>query len=429
MKASNLMMEERGVASDEPASKERPADARHAGDGEPGGTLAVYFRDIGHAESMSREEECALAARIEEQRRSLWWAALAYPPFVASVCALAREVLPAASCPGAALDAMIVAARKLRDRDLRIHREQYESSREALTRALAGADVDNIVADRLLADLVSIEAGQHSGLSMKVKSPPRGSLPFVTYVHGVRREYQAFWRTRAEFVQANLKLVVTIARRYCRGRMSLQDLIQEGNLGLMKAVNRFDPRKGCRFSTYGSWWIRHAVTRAIADKGRIVRLPVHMLDAYGKVLRARRQFEALHGREATDAELAEVSEVSAERIARMHVSLIEAPISLDQRLAGATDLTLLDALEDTSTPLAPEAMDHERLMAHLHEFFEQLQPFEAEILRKRVGMDGGQEMTLREIGRHYGLSRERIRQLQELALAKLRAEFDRRGLI
>ncbi len=420
-------MKDSAVGPAEPAIDERPTDAAQAGDSESAGPLTVYFRDIAHAEVMSREQECALAVRIEELRRSLWRAALDYPPFIASICQLAREVLPAAGCPTAALDAMIVAARNLRDRDLRIHRDQYERARETLTRAL-GADLDNLVADRMLADLASIEAGQHDGLSMKVKLPRRGSLPFLTYAHTVRREYRAFWAARAEFVEANLKLVVSIARRYSRGRMPLPDLIQEGNLGLMKAVNRFDPRKGYRFSTYGSWWIRHAVTRALADKSRVVRLPTHMIDTYAQVLRARRLFEARHGRPASDAELAEVCDISLERIATMSVALLEAPVSFDQRL-GATDLTLLDTLADTSALPVPELMDQELLIANLHELVDELLPFEADILRRRVGLNDGAEMTLREIGHHYGLSRERIRQLQEQALAKLRAEFDRRGLL
>ena len=426
MKANNS--NDPPIIAVELVTDERPADAAHVGDSEAAGPMAVYFRDIARSEVMTRDEECQLAARIEALRHSLWRAALNYPPFVASICELAREVLPAASCPTAALDAMILAARKLRDRDLRIHREQYASSRETLTQALAAADPDNLVSDRMLADLTSIEAGQYERLSMKIKSPPRGSQPFLTSVHAVRHEYHAFWAARAEFVEANLKLVVAIARRYSRGRMALPDLIQEGNLGLMKAVNRFDPRRGCRFSTYGSWWIRHAVTRAMADKGRTVRLPVHVIDAYGKVLRARRQFEARHGRPPTDTELSETCDVSPERLARMSVSLIEAPVSLDKRL-GATDLTLLDAMEDTSTPPAPEAIDHHLMMENLHELFDTLLPLEADILRKRMGMDDGVEMTLKEIGKYYGLSRERIHQLQEQALAKLRAEFARRGLL
>jgi len=424
MDARNLVdqLKSSSPTAPEPVSAEFGADA----DGE----LSHYFRGIARAELMSREQECELATRIEELRHSLWTAALGYPPFIAGLCELACEVLPATSCPTAALDAMTLAARKLRDRDLTVHREQYARARVALTRALAVADIDNLLADRMLADLISIEAGEARGLSMKVKLPPRGSLPFLKHVHAVRSEYQALWSARTEFVQANLRLVVTIARRYSRGRnrMPLQDLIQEGNLGLMKAVNRFDPRKGCRFSTYGCWWIRHAVTRAIADKGRTVRLPVHMIDAYGKVLRTQRQFETCHGRPASEAELAEASGIGIERLSRMRFSLIESPVSFDQRLSGDTDLTLLDAMEDTSLRTAPEAMDDARLMTNLKELLADLPPFEAEILRKRMGMDDEAEMTLHDIGRQFGLSRERIRQLQEQALARLRAAFDLRGL-
>ncbi len=396
---------------------------------DPSGPLTVYFRDLARTEVMTRDQEVMLAGRIRELRRSLWRATLNYPPFIHGICELAREVLTPDPVLAAALEVMTVAARKLRDRDLLIHRRAYESAREALTVAMAEGDLDGQVMDRVLADLVSIEAGEASGLSLRVKLPPRGSLPFLSYVASVKAQHHAYWAARSEFVKANLRLVVTIARRYNRGRMPLQDLVQEGNLGLMKAVDRFDPRKGCRFSTYGSWWIRHAVTRAIADKGRTVRLPVHMIDAYSKVLRARRQFETLHGRVASEPELAQACGVSPERLARMQVSLIEAPVSLDQRLSGGTDLTLLDAMEDTSETPVPEAMDHALHMENLQELFAQLTPFEADILRRRVGLDDSPEMTLKEIGQHYGLSRERIRQLQEQALGKIRDEFKKRGLM
>ena len=169
---------------------------------------------------------------------------------------------------------------------------------------------------------------------------------------GVTAHHHACWTARDEFVKANLRLVVTIARRFNHGRMPLQDLIQEGNIGLMKAVDRFDHRKGFRFSTYGSWWIRHAITRAIADKGRAVRLPVHMIDAYNKVLRARRRVRDAPRPRRHRARAGQGHRRRPERIARMQVSLVEAPVSLDQPLSGG-DLTLLDAIEDTSEPPAP----------------------------------------------------------------------------
>ena len=395
---------------------------------DPSGPLSAYFRELSHTETMTREQELVLATRIRDLRRNLWRATINYPPFIAGICALAQEVLGADGCPTAALEAMTIAARKLRDRDLLIHRRAFESAREVLTTAMAESDIDGLVIERVLADLTGIEGGQNAGLSLKVKLPPRGSLPFLTYVSAVRVAHHAFWVARSEFVTANLRLVVTIARRYNHGRMPLQDLVQEGNLGLMKAVDRFDPRRGCRFSTYGIWWIRHAVTRSIADKGRTVRLPVHMIDAYSRVLRARREFETLYGRTASEPELVHACGVSPERLARMHVSLIEAPVSFDQHLSGG-NLTLLDTLEDTSQPPVSETLDQQLHMEHLQELFARLSPFEADILRRRVGLDDSPEMTLKEIGQHYGLSRERIRQLQEQALGKLRGEFRQRGLM
>jgi RNA polymerase primary sigma factor len=240
---------------------------------------------------MTRDEELARRSGSPPSARAYWKSILSYPPFIDGICELAREVLPAETCPPTpSTDAR--ASRALRDRDLLVHQKAYEAARERLTLALAEADVDALVSDRVLADLGSVEAGQNDGLSMKVKLPRRGSLPFLAYVTTVRANHQALWSVKQQFVKANLRLVVTIARRFNHGRMPLQDLIQEGNIGLLKAVDRFDHRKGFRFSTYGSWWIRHAISRSIADKARAVRLPVHMIDAYNKVCRARRDFEA-----------------------------------------------------------------------------------------------------------------------------------------
>ncbi|MCA9658323.1 MAG: sigma-70 family RNA polymerase sigma factor, partial [Myxococcales bacterium] len=186
---------------------------------------------------------------------------------------------------------------------------------------------------------------------------------------------------------------------------------------------------GFRFSTYGSWWIRHAISRAIADKARAVRLPVHMIDAYNKVRKARRAFEAEHGRRPTDAEVAELTGVSVERISRMRWSLVENPLSLDQPLGEDRDRTMLDTLEDPSLVETPELIENQLLFDTLKEVFTSLTPMEADILRKRMGLDDERRMTLKEIGETYSLSRERIRQLQEQALGKLRSEFRSRELL
>ena len=425
--APSLSSQARRPRAAAPVSVETPSEPTSSPDN--AGFLAPYFRDLATVDIMTRDEELGAAVRISTLRQTYWRSILSYPPFIDGICELAREVLPAETCPTEALETMRKASRALRDRDLLVHQKAYEAARERLALALAEADVDGLVSDRVLADLGSVEAGLNDGLSMKVKLPRRGSLPFMHYVSSVRANHHALWSVKNAFVKANLRLVVTIARRFNHGRLPLQDLIQEGNIGLMKAVDRFDHRKGFRFSTYGSWWIRHAISRSIADKARAVRLPVHMIDAYNKVCRARRDHEAQHGRKPTDAELTQLTGVSAERLQRMNYSLIENPVSLDQPLSGDSGLTLLDAVEDTQTLEAAELMDNDLLMTNLREVFSALSPMEADILRKRMGMGDEQELTLKEIGERYSLSRERIRQLQEQALAKIRDEFKRRELM
>jgi RNA polymerase primary sigma factor len=409
-----------------PPSTSTP-ESSHAPEG--ASLLTAYFRDIAAVEVMTRDEELSAALRIFTLRQTYWRSILGYPPFIDGICDLARELLSAETCPTDALDAMCRASRALRDRDLLSHQQAYEAARQRLTVALADADVDGLVSDRILADLGSVEAGVNDGLSIKVKLPRRGSLPFLQYVTAVRANNHALMAVKAAFVTANLRLVVTLARRFNHGRLPLQDLIQEGNLGLIKAVDRFDHRKGFRFSTYGSWWIRHAISRSIADKARTVRLPVHMIDACSKVARARRDFEAQHGRKLSEAELSELTGVSAERLQRMNYSLIESPVSLDQPLAGDTGLTLLDTVADDQAAQPGELLDSDLLMSSLRDVLGTLSPMETDILSKRMGMADERELTLKEIGVQYSLSRERIRQLQEQALGKLRAEFRRLDLM
>ncbi|MCY0987243.1 sigma-70 family RNA polymerase sigma factor [Nannocystis sp. ILAH1] len=391
--------------------------------------LTAYFRDLSEVNVMTKDEETAAALKIGELRKGLWVALLNYPPFVEPICALMRQRLGVDVCPAAAVNALEQTSRTLRDRDLRCHHDAFQASRDELAKAMLAADVDSELADAILADLTSLEGDRKAEISLAVNPPRRGSVPFARYTAEVRKQHAALMAAKNAFVRANLRLVVALARRFHRGNVPLQDLIQEGNLGLMKAVDRFDPARGCRFSTYGSWWIRHAISRSIADKARSVRLPVHMIDACNKVTKARREFEAREGREPTDQELSAVSGVSVERIARMGWSLIETPLSLALPASRDGEASLVDTVADPDNESASDVLDRELLHEKLQEVFAQLSPLEADILRKRVGLDGEEEMTLKEIGAGYSLSRERIRQLQEGALAKLRAEFSRRHLM
>jgi RNA polymerase primary sigma factor len=391
--------------------------------------LSAYFRDLADVELMTREEETAAANKIIELRRGLWTALLSYPPFAAPIAALVRARVAVSDCPPEELTALEKTARTLRDRELRSHLVAFHAARDKVVKTMTTADVDCELADAIVADLVTLEGDRGAPTSLEVHPPRRGSVPFARYAADVRKHHVALVAAKNAFVRANLRLVVALARRYQRSQVPLQDLIQEGNLGLMKAVARFDPARGCRFSTYGAWWIRHAINRSIADKSRSVRLPVHMIDACNKVARARREFEAREGREPTNEELSAASGVSVERIARMGWSLIETPLSLTLPASRSSDADLGDTVADPDYVPPAELLDQELLRSQLEEVFAQLSPLEADILRKRVGLDGQQEMTLKEIGAGYSLSRERIRQLQEGALAKLRAEFTRRQLM
>ncbi len=407
----------------------RDSDEQAANDESPN-FLGVYFREMAGLGVMSPEEELKVATRIANLRAAYWAAIVAYPPFAEPLCALIEAHYPAEDVPRAELDALRSAARSIRDRETRATRGDFDAACKALVERMTDVDLDGIVSDLVHADLEALEAGRRDGLSMQVNPPRQGSKPFETYAVKVKHAAAALRAAKNAFVKANLRLVVSIARRFNHGRMPLQDLIQEGNIGLMKAVDRFDHRKGFRFSTYGSWWIRHAISRAIADKGREVRLPVHMIDAHHKLTKARREFEMLHGREAGLDDLAKHTGLPSEKIERMGTVIFDQAISLDRPVSEEDGRRVVDFLEDEEGVAPGESLEAEALSEQVREVITQLRPIEADILRKRFGLDdSGDELTLKEIGEQYSLSRERIRQLQEQALGKIRRELKRREVV
>ena len=229
--------------------------AKEGGDNDSESFLGVYFREMAQLGVMTPKEELRAAVRIAKLRVEYWKALMSYPPFITGIVDLVADSLDNDDLPGTELQAMNAAARALRDRDTRVNKHAYLAACCELAEKLAYVDVDGIVSDLVAADLETLDAGHREGLSIAVRPPRIGSRPFASYVLRVRRTRAMLHAAKAAFVKANLRLVVSIARRFNHGRMPLQDLIQEGNIGLMKAVDRFDHRKGFRFSTYGSWWI------------------------------------------------------------------------------------------------------------------------------------------------------------------------------
>lgn len=392
-------------------------------------TLGTYFREMSTLDIMSPEQELAEATRIAEFRKEAWRRILSYPPFIDAIVEFVLETCDHDELPTALLTSLSKNARAYRDRETRANRDAYEADRLAAAEALSFIDTDSVVADQILADLELMDAGHRTGMTMNVRPPRRGSQPYKDYVVRTRSSVLALRHAKNRFVKANLRLVVSIARRFNHGRMPLQDLIQEGNIGLMKAVDRFDHRKGFRFSTYGSWWIRHAISRAIADKGRAVRLPVHMIDAYHKVSKARRELETLHGRDPTHDELAAHTGLAAAKIEKMDTLLLEQPISLDRPVSEEDGRKVIDFLEDEDTEMPGELLEADAISEQVRQVITDLRPIEADILRKRFGLEDDNELTLKEIGEQYSLSRERIRQLQEQAIGKIRRELRRRDMI
>ncbi len=391
--------------------------------------LSLYFREMGAVDLMSPDEEREAAMRIVARRESFWRAIFDYPPFIDGICALIDEILNEERCPKDLLVELAAASRAARDRETRANKEAFASAADRTAQEMSMADPDGDASFVVVESLLGILRGDTDKLRLQVTLPRKDSAPYQRYVDAVCRAEAKLWDNKNAFVRANLRLVVTMARRFNRGRMSLPDLIQEGNIGLMKAVDRFDPRRGFRFSTYGSWWIRHAISRALADKGREVRVPVHMLELHHKLARVRRAFELQEGRPPDDAELAKLADVPLEKIERMRQCLLDQGPSLDTPLSEQDGRTGADLLVDELAPTAGDQLAIAALGAKVKEFMGRLPPIEADVLRKRFGLDRDDPMTLREIGEQYSLSRERIRQLQEQALGRIRRELRRNDMI
>jgi RNA polymerase primary sigma factor len=434
--------------SDEPPETDRTPTAD---------SVRMYLREIGKIRLLSAEEEVAIGRRIESGQIAMRRTLAAVPMAVSALCELGPRihhgelgaddvvVLPDGSeadpketiaLLGSLDRVRRLAARKTaRARGRRTAGKRGTGARRDPSRGIRNVIARLALKPSLVEDLVrtiSARAREMEALQARVRAGDHDALRSVRHLEratGVTRgrliplvqSLETIDRTvrqaKRELVEANLRLVVSVAKRYTGGDLPLLDLVQEGNMGLMKAVDRFQYRRGFKFSTYATWWIRQSITRGIADHARTIRLPVHQTEMLNRIGRLTTQLAAELGREPNAEELADRAGVREERV-RLLLASSRKPISLDAPIGEDSDMA--DFLEDATREDPSDALVERSLVCEVEHVLDTLSPKEREILRLRFGLGNTAEHTLEAIGKRFAVTRERIRQIEDKAIRKLR---------